>query len=273
MTKAPPEALFALGALSQYIGAAIAVGLFDSIAPAGVAWFRVFGAGLIIAAWRQPWKRHWTRSELFWAAAFGSVLAVMNLAFYLAIDDLPLGNAVAIEFLGPLAVAVFGSRTRRAWLALALAVGGVALLAEVQPEGSTTGVLWALLAGAGWAGYIVLGHRVARNETAVDGLGVGMLFGALVIAAFGAPHFDDAFDRPGLLILALATGLLSNAIPYGIDQVVMRRIDRYRFALLQAMLPASAAIIGLVALSQVPTWGEALGIALVVAGLAVRGRA
>ena len=271
-TTVAPEALFALGAISQYLGAAIAVGLFDSIEPAGVAWYRVMGAGLIIVAWRRPWERRWTRVEVGWAAAFGTVLAFMNLAFYLALDDLPLGNAVAIEFLGPIAVAVVGSRTWRAWGALLLAVGGVVLLAEVQPEGSARGVLFALLAGACWAGYIVLGHRVARSGSAVDGLGVGMLIGAGAITFAAWPHLGDALQPPTLLVLALTTGLLSNAVPYAIDQVVLQRIDQYRFALLQAILPASATLIGLIALSQVPTPAEIVGIGLVVAGLVVRGR-
>ena len=132
--------------------------------------------------------------------------------------------------------------------------------------------LFALAAGAAWAAYIVLGHRVARTGAAVDGLGLGMLVGAAAIAVVGAGHLGPAADRPALLLLALSTGLFSNAIPYAIDQVVLRRIDQYRFALLQAMLPVSATLIGLVALSQTPTGGEYAGIALVVAALAIRDR-
>ncbi len=264
--------MFAVGAVSQYLGAAIAVGLFDHIDVAGVAWLRVLGAGLIVVAFRRPWRRRWTRAELGWSAAFGVTLALMNLFFYLAIDELPLGNAVAFEFLGPIAVAAVGSRSRRAITALVMAVAGVALLAEVQPEGSAAGVAFALLAGTAWAGYILLGHRVARAGAAVDGLGVGMLFGMAAIAVVGVPALGPALDAPDQLLLALATGLLSNAIPYAIDQLVLQRIDQYRFALLQAMLPASATLIGLAALSQVPTAAELVGIVLVVVALVVRGR-
>ena len=105
-----PEALFAVGAISQYLGASIAVSLFDRLDPASVAWLRVLGAGLVIVAIRRPWRRRWTRGELAWTAAFGICLALMNLCFYLAIDTLPLGNAVAFEFWGPVAVAAVGWR-------------------------------------------------------------------------------------------------------------------------------------------------------------------
>ena len=270
--RVPPEGLFAVGAISQYVGAAIAVGLFDEIDAPGVALLRVLGAAVIVIAIRRPWRRSWTKAELGWTTAFGVALAGMNLFFYLAIDELPLGNAVAFEFLGPILVAAVGARSARNASAVALAIAGVALLAEVQPEGSSRGVVFALAAGAAWAGYIVLGHRVARSGVAVDGLGVGMLVGAAAISIVGAGDLGPAFDHPGLLLLALSTGLFSNAIPYAIDQVVLQRIDQYRFALLQAMLPVSAALIGLIALSQEPTGGEVVGIALVVTALAVRDR-
>lgn len=271
-TRLPPEGLFAVGAISQYVGAAIAVGLFDDIDAPGVALLRVLGAALIVIAIRRPWRRSWTKAELGWTAAFGVALAGMNLFFYLAIDELPLGNAVAFEFLGPIVVAAVGARSVRNASAVALAIAGVALLAQVQPEGSVRGVVFALAAGAAWAAYIVLGHRVARSGISVDGLGLGMLVGAAAISIVGADDLGPALDRPGLLLLALSTGLFSNAIPYAIDQVVLQRIDQYRFALLQAMLPVSAALIGAIALSQTPTGWEVVGIALVVAALAVRTR-
>jgi inner membrane transporter RhtA len=268
----PPEALFLFGAVSQYIGAAIAVSLFDEIAAPGVALLRVGGAGLMLIAIRRPWRRAWTRTDLALAAAFGSVLALMNLMIYLAIAELPLGNAVAIEFTGPIAVAALGTRTRRNAAALVLAVAGVGVLAEVQPEGSAAGIIFALFAGAMWAAYIVLGHRVARVGAAQDGLGVGTVVGALVILPFGVGHLAPAIDMPSLLLLAAATGLLSNVIPYSLDQIVMQRISRGRFALLQAMLPVTASIIGLVALDQRPSVAEGFGMALVIAAIAIRSR-
>lgn len=262
-----PEPLFVVGAVSQYLGAAVAVHLFDEIAPAGVALVRVLGAAIMIILLRRSWQRRWKASDLAWASAFGMALAAMNLSIYLSIDELPLGNAVAIEFTGPILVAAAFTRTMRSGAALLLAAGGVVVLAGVEAEGTMRGVGFALLAGMFWAGYIVLGHRVARGPAAVDGLGLGMLAGAAAISGFGAPELGPALDAPVLLLLALITGLLSNVIPYWIDQIVMKHITQHRFALLQALLPATAVLVGVAVLIQVPSVQELLGIALVIAAI------
>ena len=264
-----PEPLFMVGAVSQYLGAAVAVHLFDEIAPAGVALVRVLGAAVMIILLRRSWQRRWKASDLAWASAFGMALAAMNLSIYLSIDELPLGNAVAIEFTGPILVAAAFTRTLRSGAALLLAAGGVVVLAGVEAEGTMRGVGFALLAGMFWAGYIVLGHRVARGPAAVDGLGLGMLVGAAAISGFGATEVGTALDSPAVLVLALATGLLSNVIPYWIDQLVMKRITQHRFALLQALLPVTAVLVGLVALFQVPSPQELGGIALVIIAIAL----
>ena len=271
-----PEALFAVGAVSQYLGAATAFELFDELGPGTVALLRVAGAGAVVVLLRRSWRRHWSRTELAWTAAFGAALASMNLFFYLAIERVPLGNSVAIEFIGPIAVAAFGTRTLRSGGALTLAVGGVVALAGFAPPEAQLGALFSLIAGALWAGYIILGHRVARAGMAVDGLGVGMLIGALVISpvgiidgAAGAGGLGAAVGAPLLLLGGVAAGVLSNVIPYGIDQLVMQRLDRPRFALLQALLPVTATLIGLVWLSQVPSVREAIGIVAVIAAIVI----
>lgn len=268
-----PEALFTVGAVSQYLGAATAVELFSELRPGTVALLRVAGAGAVIILLRRSWRRHWSPVELAWTAAFGIALATMNLFFYLAIERVPLGNSVAIEFIGPIAVAAFGTRTLRSGGALALAVGGVVALAGFAPPEAQLGALFSLIAGALWAGYIVLGHRVARAGMAVDGLGVGMLIGALVIGPVGIVGGDGglgaAVSTPLLLAGGVAAGVLSNVIPYGIDQLVMQRLARARFALLQALLPVTATLIGLVWLSQVPSAREAVGIVAVIAAIVI----
>ena len=267
LDRIPPEPLFAAGAVSQYAGAAIAVVLFEYVAAGTVALLRVVGAAAIIIVARRSWRRSWTVERLRAAALFGVVLAAMNLVFYLAIDRLPLGNAVAIEFLGPVTVAALGTRTARNGFALAMAALGVVVLAGVTPEGSTLGFVFALAAALFWAGYIILGHRVALSGSGVDGLGVGMAIGAVAILPFTASGLSGLAGSPGLVLAALATGLLSNAIPYGIDQVVLARIDRARFAFLQALLPLTATIVGLVALAQRPSVSELVGISMVVAAI------
>ena len=268
----PPEGLFVLGGISQYIGAAIAVTLFDTFSARNVALMRVLAAGLIVLGARRSWRQEWNRRRVLNAAAFGSVLAAMNLSFYLAIDNLPLGNAVAIEFLGPISVAAFGARSRRSIAAVVLAGTGVTVISGVQRAGSLPGIGFALLAAVLWAGYIVLGHRIARSGSGIDGLGLGMAIGALVIAPVAAPGLSATFDEPLLVLLALATGLFSNAIPYGIDQIVMARLPRSRFALLQSLLPLTAAIVGFVALGQVLQPIEVVGVAMVVVAIWLGGR-
>lgn len=268
----PPQLLFIAGAVSQYIGSAFAVLLFERVPAAGVAWLRVAASAAVLVAWRRPWHTAWTPRRALLVAAFGTVLAVMNLTFYLAIDRIPLGTAVAIEFSGPIAVAALGSRTRRDVLALLLATAGVLLLADTQIEGSPAGVAFAAAAGACWAGYVVLGHRVAADPgiRPQDGLAAGMLVGAVAIAPIAAAPALAAAAEPLVLAACIAVGLLSSVIPYALEQIAMVRLPRARFALLLALLPATAAVVGAVILGQLPSWAEAAGIALVVASASVR---
>jgi inner membrane transporter RhtA len=272
LDRLPPQALFVLGAISQYVGAALAVLLFASVPAAGVAWLRVVAAAGVLVAWRRPWRTHWTRERLQLVAAFGTALALMNLTFYLAIDRLPLGTAVAIEFCGPIAVAALGSRTRRDLAALALAVGGVLALADVHIAGSPVG--FALAAGAGvfWAAYIVLGHRVAADPQIrpQDGLALAMAIGAAGLAPALVVSAIPALVSPPLLVACLAVGVASSVVPYGLEQIAMRRLARARFALLLALLPATAAIVGALVLGQIPGLVEAAGIALVVVAASLR---
>ncbi len=268
----PAETFFVLGAISQYIGAAWAVKTFDELDARAVAWLRVVFAALIAVALARAWQRSWTRAELRRTIPFGVVLAFMNLFFYLAIERLPLGTAVAIEFIGPIAVAAWGSRSRNAVLSLLLAFAGVALLSEISFRGDPLGLLFIGLAAVFWAGYIILGHRFAGGATGLGGLGLAMGVGAIALIPIAGPVSGPAWGDLGLLGVLAVVGLLSNVVPYGLDQIVMRRLDPSRFALLLALLPVTAAIIGAIALSQNPTPVELVGIALVVAGIATRDR-
>ena len=270
--RLPPQALFVLAAISQYVGAALAVLLFAAVPAAGVAWLRVVAAAAVLVAWRRPWQTRWNGSRLRLTAAFGITLALMNLAFYLAIDRLPLGTAAAIEFVGPIAVAAIGSRTRRDIFALVLAVAGVLALADVHLSGSPSGFALALAAGAFWAAYIVLGHRVAADAglRPADGLALAMLIGAVALAPFLVVSAVPALVDPLLLAACLAVGVASSVVPYGLEQVAMRRLARARFALLLALLPATATVIGAIVLAQVPGLVESAGIALIVVAASLR---
>ena len=270
--SASPEVLFIVAAVSQYLGAALAFSIFDNLGTSTVATLRVLGAALILILLRRSWKRSLKDLDMFWTASFGIVLAGMNLCFYLAIDNLPLGNAVAIEFLGPIAVAAAGHRSVRNLVALIVASLGVLLLAQVTSEGTVTGVLFALAAGTLWGFYIVLGSKVARTGAHLDGLGIGMLIGGLAIFPSSLHTIDRAFDSPVLMLVALSTGVLGNVIPYGIDQLVFRRISKTRFAFLQSLLPATAACVGILVLRQKTSIGELVGIGLIIFAIGLRGK-
>ncbi len=268
----PAPLLFIVSAVSQYAGAAVAVLLFAAVPAAGVAWLRIVAAAVVMAAWRRPWRSlpETPTRPLLLILAFGTALASMNLTFYLAIERLPLGNAVAIEFLGPVVVAAIGTRTRRDLLALLLALAGVGLLLEVELSGNLAGVAFALAAAAFWAAYIVLGARVATGGNGLDSLALGLVIGAVVIAPLGGSAAAPALTRPALLLVCLGVGLLSSVLPYALDQRILARMGRGRFALLLSLLPATATLAGAVVLAQVPAPAEALGIALVVAAVAIR---
>ena len=270
--SASPEVLFIVAAISQYLGAALAFSIFDNLGTSTVATLRVLGAALFLILLRRSWRRSLKDLDMFWTSSFGIVLAGMNLCFYLAIDNLPLGNAVAIEFLGPIAVAAAGHRSARNLVALIVASLGVLLLAQVTSEGTVTGVLFALAAGTLWGFYIVLGSKVARTGAHLDGLGIGMLIGGLAIFPSSLHTIDRAFDSPLLMLVALSTGVLGNVIPYGIDQLVFRRISKTRFAFLQSLLPATAACVGILVLRQKTSIGELVGISLIIFAIGLRGK-
>jgi inner membrane transporter RhtA len=271
--RAPPEVLFILSAFGQYAGAVVAINLFDEASPATVALVRVASAALILLAVSAR-RSHpsWTARDLVWAGLFGTSTALMNLFFYVGIDRLPLGKGVTIEFIGPVAVAAVRTRTQRNLVALLLATVGVVVLGGVELGNEPLALLFILLASAMWAGYVVLGSRVALADRGVAGLGVGLVVGAVVISPFGASGLVGLESPVRVIALACLVGLLSSAIGYGIDQTTLRRIPVRRFSLMLALLPVTAAVFGFVFLGQNPTWLDAAGMALVLTGVAVQDR-
>ncbi len=269
--RVPAPLLFVIGGSSMYLGASLAVGLFAVVGPAAVAWLRLLGAAVVLLAWRRPGRAAWRGRRLVLAGTFGLVTALMNVAFYEAVARLPLGTAVAVEFCGPVLVAALSSRGARDWTALLLAGTGVALIADARWTGSPAGLLWAVAAAVAWACYILLAKRVAGRGDGVDDLAVGFGVASVVLAPL-ALGTGPVWSDPRLLALGVGVGVLSSVLPYALDQVVLRRVGRARFAVLLALLPVTAAVVGFVALAQVPGPLECGGILAVVAAVAVRSR-
>lgn len=259
-----------LGAvLSVQLGAAVATTLFDELGPAGTVLLRIaFSAVVLIAIWRPGASalRGVGRRQV---ALFGLTLAGMNLSFYEALDRIPLGIAVTLEFVGPLGVA-FASSRRRGDLAWAtLAAGGIVLLSPL-PGGSldALGVGLALLAGVFWGAYILLATRVGALLEGGSGLALAMCVGAVVLLPFGVAGGGGALGEPALLAGGFAVAMLSSAIPYSLELEALRRLPQGVFGVLMSLEPAVAAGVGFALLEQGLVAREAVAIALVVAASA-----
>lgn len=276
--RIPPHAFFVVSALFHYLGPSFAVLLFAQVEPLGVAWLRIASAAALFALWRRPVRhlRAAAARERGLILAMGATLAAMNAVFYLAIDRLPLASVGAIEFLGPIGLAALGLRTQRNVVALALAIAGVWLLTDARWVAEPLGYLYAFANCALFVLYVVLGHRLAAQGGAggIERLGAAMLVAAIVALPFGIGEAMPAFCDPLLLAAGIGVGLSSSVIPYVCDQLAMARLPRATFALMLALLPATAVIIGVLLLRQFPTHAETTGIALVIAGVALhRGEA
>jgi inner membrane transporter RhtA len=271
--RVPPHGWFLVSAVFHYLGPAFAVLLFAHVAPLGVAWLRIASAAAIFALWRRPW-RYWrglaTRERRI-VVALGFVLAAMNCCFYEAIARLPLGTVGAIEFLGPIALAAVGLRTSRNLAALLAAAAGVWLLTDVRLAGEPFGFAFAFANCALFVAYIMLGHRIAADggTAGIDRLGAAMLVAAVISLPVGILDARPALADPVLLGAAIGVGVSSSVIPYICDQFAMARLPRATFALMLSLLPATASLIGLIVLHQVPAAVEVAGIALVIAGVAL----
>ncbi len=272
--RVPPHAYFVGSAVFHYLGPAFAVLLFARVDVLGVAWLRIASAALVFAVWRRPWRvwRHLDGRTRGLLVAWAAVLAVMNSCFYLAIDRLPLGTVAAIEFLPVIALAAVGVRSGRNLAAVALAVAGVYLLSDVRLVAEPLGFAFAAANALLFAAYVVLGHRVARSPEVrgIDGLALSMLIAAVLALPLGLADALPAFTDPLALAAGIGVGVSSSVIPYVCDQLAMARLTRATYALMVSLLPATATVIGVVVLAQVPTPVEIAGVALVIAGVALR---
>jgi inner membrane transporter RhtA len=287
--RLPPQSYFLVSAVFHYLGPSFAVLLFARVSVLGVAWLRIVTAAVVFAVWRRPWRLapRLDGRGLRVLAALGVVLAAMNSLFYLAVDRLPLSTVGAIEFLGTVLLAALGVRTRRNAAALALTTAGVAVITEIRIAGHPLGFAFAFANCALFMLYVVLGHTISNTGdgggrgrdpvqgtrpapvSGIDRLGASMLIAAVVVSPVGLGGAVAAFPHPLLLLAGAGVGVCSSVIPYVTDQLAMARLPRATFALMLALLPVFATIIGAVVLRQIPTPQDLAGIALVVAGVAL----
>lgn len=263
----PPTGLVLFSIFSVQLGAAIAKGLFDSLGPGGTVFLRISFAALVLFVLVRPKLRGHDRSGYLVATVFGLALAGMNLSIYLAIDRIPLGVAVTLEFVGPLGVAVLGSRRLLDLLWAVLAAAGILLLAPLDVLGGTNldpaGVAFALLAGCLWAGYILLSARTGSAFAGGTGLVIALCVGTVALLPVGVADAGYALLDPKLLLAGFCVAMLSSAIPYSLELEALRRLPARVFGVLMSLEPAVAALAGLLVL------GERLGLRAAAAVLLV----
>jgi len=257
-----------VGIASTQTGGAIAKTLFDELGPAATAFLRVALAAVLLALiWRPRFRGH-ARRDLALAAAFGLALCAMNLTFYEAIDRIPLGVAVTIEFAGPLGVAIALSRRAVDAVWVVLAAAGILLLARGGGHIETTGVLLALLAGVFWAAYILLNARAGRAFAGGTGLAIAMVVGGVALLPVGIVTGGDKLLHPHLLAVGAVVAMLASAIPYSLELEALRRLPAQFFGILMSIEPAMAALAGFVILGEHLRGRDILAIVMVAAASA-----
>lgn len=263
--KIPPLAAIVLAIISVQGGATIAKGLFPLLGAAGTASVRIgFSAFILLVVYRPNLKQ---LNKTQWKAVipYGISLGAMNLIFYLAIKRIPLGLGVTLEFIGPLLLAVLGSKRPIDFLWVLLAAIGIACITPWNEKGADIiGILLALLAGAFWAGYIVLGGRISKLIEGGQAVAIGMIFASIVVLPFGIGDGILNHFSPMMLLSGIALALLSSAIPFTLEMNALRKIPARTFSILMSLEPAVAAICGLLFLNEVLSFFEWLAVALVI---------
>lgn len=265
----PPTLLVLLGIASVQFGAALAKGLFDELGAGGTVFLRVLFAALVLMLIWRPSPRGRGRRDLMLVVVFGLVLAGMNLAFYSSLDRIPLGAAVTFEFVGPLGLAVVGSRRALDLVWVVLAAAGILLLSDLGAGGlDGLGVALALLAGVLWATYILLSARIGQRYEGADGLALAMVVGAAALVPVGVAEGGGELLVPWILAVGLGVAVLSSAIPYALEMEALRRMPTGVFGVLMSLEPGMAALAGYVVLGEGLGARELVAIALVVAASA-----
>jgi inner membrane transporter RhtA len=263
--KIPPLPAILLAIISVQGGAAIAKGLFPLLGAAGTASVRIGFSALILLAVYRPNLRLLSTKQWKAVIPYGLVLGALNLIFYLAIKRIPLGLGVTLEFIGPLLLAVFGSKRPIDFLWVLLAAIGIACIAPWNEKGADIiGILLALLAGALWAGYIVLGGRISKLMDGGQAVAIGMIFASIVVLPFGIAGGVLNHFSPVMFLSAVALALLSSAIPFTLEMNALRKIPARTFSILMSLEPAVAAVFGLLFLNEMLSFFEWLAVALVI---------
>ncbi|WP_432558653.1 EamA family transporter [Granulicoccus sp. GXG6511] len=264
MTRTSPVWLVLGSILSVQLGAAIAKTLFDDVGPSGMVWLRLVTSTLVFLVLIRPRVRGRTRQDWWAVLGYGASLGLMNWAIYQSFARIPLGLAVTLEFLGPLTVAVLGSRTGRDLIWAGLAGLGVLLLGLGPSDLDLLGVVFALLAGAGWAGYILTGKLVGGRWKGLDGLAVSSTIAALLVTGPALAGERGDIWRPDVVLIGVAVGLLSSVIPYSLELIALRRIPPRVFGILMSLEPAAAALAALLLLRETLSPVELLAMACVI---------
>jgi inner membrane transporter RhtA len=262
--RIPAVWLVIAGIASVQCGAAIAKDLFDVIPPTAMVWLRLLTSALIFLVAVRPRLSGRSRADWLVALSFGASLMTMNWAIYQSFARIPLGIAVTIEFLGPLAVAIAGSRRPRDLIWVLLAGVGVALLGLTPGTLSGVGVVFALLAGVAWACYILLSAETGRRWPGLSGLAIASVVGALALAGPSIAEAGALLLQPQILLLGLAVGLLSSVIPYSLELTALRRIPPRVFGILMSLEPAAAAMAAMILLGEFLSWTQWLAVGCVV---------
>ncbi|VDG75475.1 Inner membrane transporter rhtA [Actinobaculum suis] len=270
-------AMFLGEGLVEYIGAGLAVLLFATASSLSVAWGRITISALVLLLWRRPFPKH-RDGRLDWrliggAAVFGLALGAMNMTFYCAIEHIPLGTGVALEYLGPVAVAVLGGRGWKSWAGALFAIAGVFSISwagvDLSDPQVRTGVGFALAAAVFWALYIVLGRRGAAQGNGIDRLAIGMAVAAIVYAPIGAPGAGPLLSDWKVFGTLVLVALMSSVVPFTVEQIILGALPASTFALLASLLPATSMVAGIITLRQIPNLGQFAGLVFVSIAVAL----
>ncbi|MGW8438452.1 EamA family transporter [Nocardiopsis sp. NPDC055879] len=260
----PPVWLILIGIVSVQTGAGLAKNLFEALPPAAVVWLRLLTSAVVLVVLARPVLRARSRTDWMVVIGYGVALAGMNFLIYQAFARIPLGIAVTIEYLGPLSIAILGSRRRVDLLWAGLAGLGVAALGVEFGSLDPLGVLFAVLAAVAWAGYILLGAATGQRFSGASGLAIGSVVGVIVLAPAGIAEGGAALLDWRLLLFGLAVGVLSSVVPYTLELNALRRIPPRVFGVLMSLQPAAAALVGLVLLGELLSVWQWLAVVCVI---------